>query len=117
MSFEDFVFFSSGGHLIQWSRTIAAILDFQSNFSLFGSRSHLVAKEQVSARSNLRFEKRCRKLIFKMAAVVAIGFSIGSFNYFVSHKHPNAHHQVLIQLDYRGDVQNMNSQRFSHINV
>ena len=44
-------------------------------------------------------------------------FSIGSFCYFVSHKYPNAHHQVLIQLDYRGDVQNMNSQHFFHINV
>ena len=46
-----------------------------------------------------------------------LGFSIGSFSYFVSHKRPNAHHQVLIQLDYRGDVQNMNSQHFSHINA
>ena len=44
----------------------------QHNFSLFRSRSHPVAKEQVSAQSDLRFEKRCRKLIFKMAAVVAI---------------------------------------------
>ena len=44
------------------------------NFSLFRSRSHPVAKEQVSAQSDLRFEKRCRKLIFKMAAVVAILF-------------------------------------------
>ena len=41
-------------------------------FSLFRSRSHPVAKEQVSAQSDLRFEKRCRKLIFKMAAIVAI---------------------------------------------
>ena len=38
-----------------------------------------------------------------------LGFSIGSFNYFVSQKRPNAHHQVSIQLGYRGDVQNMNS--------
>ena len=42
-----------------------------------------------------------------------LGFSIGSFSYFVSHKRPNAHHQVSIQLDYRG----MNSQHFSNINV
>ena len=42
------------------------------NFSLLRSRSHPVAKEQVSAQSDLRFEKRFRKLIFKMAAVVAI---------------------------------------------
>ena len=73
MSFEDFLFFSSSGHLVQWSRTLAAILIFNlHNFSLFGSRSHPVAKEQVSAQSDLRFEKRCLKLIFKMAAVVVI---------------------------------------------
>ena len=44
------------------------------------------------------------------------GGSGGSFSYFVSHRRPNAHHQVSIQLDYR-DVQNMNSQHFSHINI
>ena len=44
-------------------------------------------------------------------------FSISSFSYFVSTRHPNAHHQVSIQLDYRRDVQNMNSQHFSHIKV
>ena len=37
------------------------------NFSLFLSRSHPVAKEQVSTQSDLWFEKRCRKLIFKTA--------------------------------------------------
>ena len=41
----------------------------QHNFSLFPSRSHPVAKEQVS---DQRFKKRCPKLIFKMVAVVAI---------------------------------------------
>ena len=41
-------------------------------FSMFRSRSHPVAKEQVSTQSDLRFEKKCRKLIFKMAAVVTI---------------------------------------------
>ena len=41
-------------------------------FSLLRSRSHPVAKEQVLVQSDLRFEKRCRKLIFKMVAVVAI---------------------------------------------
>ena len=44
-----------------------------------------------------------------------LGFSVSRFRYFVSHKCPNAYHQVSIQLDYRGDVQNMNSQHFSHI--
>ena len=65
------------------------------NFSLFRSSSHPVAKEQVLAQSDLRFEKRRRKLIFKMVAVVAIlDFSISSVSCFVSHKCPNAHHQV-----------------------
>ena len=83
------------------------------NFTLFRSRSHSVATEQVLAQSDLRFEKRCRKLIYKLAAVVAIlDFFVGSFSYCVSHKQANARHQVSIQLDYRGDVQNMNSQQF-----
>ena len=38
-----------------------------------------------------------------------LAFSIGLFSYFVSTKRPDAHHQVSIQLDYRGDVQIMNS--------
>ena len=60
------IFFSSGSNLVQWSRTIAAILDFdRHNFILFQSRSHPVAKEQVSSQSDQR-------LIFKMAAVMAI---------------------------------------------
>ena len=43
-----------------------------------------------------------------------LGFSIGSFSLFVSHKRPN---QVSIQLDYGGEYPYMNSQHFSHINV
>ena len=46
------------------------------NFSLFRSRSHPVATEQVSTQSDLRFEKSCRKLIFKM---VAVGGHLGFF--------------------------------------
>ena len=45
-----------------------------------------------------------------------LGISIGLFSYFVSTGRPNAIHQVSFQLDY-GDVQNMNSQHFPHINV
>ena len=74
---------------------------------------HPVDTQPVSAQSNQRFGKRCRKLIFKMAAVVAI-LSISSFSYFVSTKCPNAHHLVSVKLDYRRDVQNMNSLHFSH---
>ena len=86
------------------------------NFSLFHSRSHPVAKEQVSAQSDLRFEMS--KIDFQDGGCCGhLGFSMGSFSYFVSHKRPNAHHQVSIQLDYSGDVQTMNSQHFSHTNV
>ena len=49
-----------------------------------------------------------------MAAVVAI---LDFLSAHLATGHPDAHHQVSIQLDYRGDVQNMNSQHFSHINV
>ena len=84
-----------------------AILYFQSTkFSLFRSRSLPVATEQVSAQSNQSFFKRCRKIYLHLG-----------FPQFVCTRRPNAHHQVSIQLDYRGDVQNMNSQHRSHINV
>ena len=35
-----------------------------------------------------------------------------NFSYFVFTRRPNAHHQCSVQLDYRGDVQNMNFQHF-----
>ena len=50
-SFEDFLFLSSGGHLVQWSGTIAAILKWiadRHNFSSFRSRSHPVACNRAS---------------------------------------------------------------------
>ena len=70
----------------------------------FRSRNNPVATEQVLAQSNQRFRKRCQKLIFKMAAVE---FQSAQIKLFVSTRLPNAHHQVSIQLDYRGDVKNM----------
>ena len=80
------------------------------------ARFNLVAKEQTSAQSDPRFEKL--KIDVQDGGCRShLGFSIGSFSYFVSHKRPNAHHQVSIQLDYRRDVQNMNSQQFSNIYV
>ena len=48
-----------GGHLRIPINKILAIFD-------------PVATEQVSAQSDQKFRKRCRKLIFKMAAVAAI---------------------------------------------
>ena len=47
-----------------------------------------------------------------MAAVAHI-LDFLSADLAVSTMGPNTHHQVLIQLDCRGDVQNMNSQHFS----
>ena len=43
--------------------------------------------------------------------------SISCFSFFVSTRCPDAPHQVSAQLDHSlsGDVQNMNSQHFSHI--
>ena len=65
--------FSSGGHLIQWNGNIAlSWISNRHNFSLFRSRSHPVAAEQVSVQSDQRFGKRCRKPTFKVAAVAAI---------------------------------------------
>ena len=64
----------------------------QHNFSLFQSRSHLVAKEQVLAQSYLRFEKELLKIDFQDGGCGGHrGFSIGSFSYLVSQKCPNAH--------------------------
>ena len=81
-------------------------------FSWFRSRSHPVATKQPKVWEEMS------KIDFQDGGCGGhCEFSIGSFGYFVSIKRPNAHHQVLIQLDYRGDVQNMNSQHFSHINV
>ena len=58
------------------------------------------------------------KIVFKDGGCGGhLGFSISSFGYLVSTRRPNAHHQASIQLDYRGDVQNMYSQHFSHIKV
>ena len=45
---------------------------FDTILACFDPEVILLLKEQVSAQSDLRFEKTCRKLIFKMAAVVAI---------------------------------------------
>ena len=120
MSFEDFLFLALAAILFNGVELLQPSWIFdQQNFSSFQSRCHPVAKEEVLAQSDLRFGKRCQKLIFKMAAVVA------TLDFLSTHlailyliiKHPNAHHQVLIQLDYKGNIQIMNSQHFSHINV
>ena len=73
MSLEDFLFVAQAAILFNGAEPLRPSWIFdRQKFSLFRSRSHPVAKEQVSAQSDLKFEKRCRKLIFNMAAVVAI---------------------------------------------
>ena len=87
------------------------------NFSFFHSRSHPVITEQVSAQRDQRFGKKCRKLIFKTAAVVAILNCLMAHLAILCLLGALMLTIVLIQLDYRGDVQNMNSLHFSHINA
>ena len=72
MSFEEFLFLALAAILFNGAEPLQpSWISDQHNFSLFRSRSHPVATEQVTTQSNQRFGK-CRKLIFKMAAVVAI---------------------------------------------
>ena len=72
-SFEDFLFLALAAILFSGVEPFrTSLISDQHNFSSFGARSYPVATEQVSAQSDQRFLKRCRKLIFKMAAVAAI---------------------------------------------
>ena len=57
---------------MEWNHCKPSWNSDQQNFSLFQSKSYPVAKEQVSAQRDQRFVKRCRKLVFKMAPVVAV---------------------------------------------
>ena len=103
--FEDFPFLVlvailfNGGELL-WPSWISD----RHHFSSFWSRN------QKSCCYRTNFGSRRQKVWEEMSKIV-LAFK------FVSTKRPNAHHQVSIQMDYRGDVQNMNSQYFSHINV
>ena len=114
MLFEDFLFVAlvailfNGVELLwpSWNSD-------QQNFSLFCSCCYYKASFGLK---RPKVWEEMSKIDFKDGGCGGyLGFSIGSFSYVVSTRHPNA--QVSIQLDYRGDVQNMNSQHFSHINV
>ena len=73
MLFEDFLFLALAAILFYGAEPLQpSWISDRHNFSLFQSRNHPVATEQVLAQGNQRFGKRCQKLIFKMAAVVAI---------------------------------------------
>ena len=72
MSFEDFLFIALVAILFNEVEPLQPSWNSdQQKFSSFRSRSHPGAKEQVSE-SDQMFGKRCRKLVFKMAAVAAI---------------------------------------------
>ena len=93
------------------------VLGFPTDTTLAGFDPEVIfllqSKFRLKATKDL--EKR---LIFKMVAVTAIlDIRSAHLSYFVSTSGPNAHNQVSIQLDYTGDVQNINSQHFFHILV
>ena len=73
MSFEDFLFLALAAILFHRAEPLQpSWISNRHNVSSFRSRCHPVATKQVSAQSDQRFEKRCRKLVFKMVAVAAI---------------------------------------------
>ena len=73
MSFEELLFLALVAILFKRVEPLwPSWISYQHNFSSFRSKSRPLATEQVSAESHQRFGKRCRKLIFKMAAVAAI---------------------------------------------
>ena len=73
MSFEDFLFSALVTILFNGAEPLPpSWISYRHDFSSFQSRSHPVAREQNLAQGEQRFGKRCRKLIFKMAAVAAI---------------------------------------------
>ena len=115
MSFEDFLFVALAAILFNGMEPLQPSWNSdKQNFSLFQSccyRANFSSKQPKvwEEMSKIDFQDGC--------CGGQLAFSIGSFSYFVSTRRPNAHHQVSIQLNYRGDVQNMNSQHFSHINL
>ena len=72
-SFEDFLFLTLAVILFNGAGPLRpSWISDRHNFSSFRSKSHAIATEQDSAQTDTRFGKRCRKSIFKMAAVAAI---------------------------------------------
>ena len=95
MSFKDFSILALAAILFNGAKPLRpSWISHRHDFSSFRSRSQPVATEQVSPKA-------------------AVGptwiFDRLSFSYFVSTRRPNAPHQVLVQLDYKNDLQNINS--------
>ena len=73
MLFEDFLFLALAAILFNGAEPLRpSWISDRHSFSSFQSRNHPVATEHVLAQGDQRFGKRCRKLIYKMAAVAAI---------------------------------------------
>ena len=95
-------------------------------FLVYTILAHLVKKLSCCYRASFdsnqqKVWEQMSKTDFKDSGCGAhLGFSIHSVLatlYFVSTRPHDAPHQVSTQLDHTGDVKNMNSQHFSHINV
>ena len=115
ISFKDFLFVALAAILFNGVELLRPSLNSeQQNLACFD----LVATELVSAQSDQKFGKRCRKLILKMAAVVAI------LDFLPAHLAILCllgALMLIIKFKFNWiieEVQNMNSQHFfPHINV
>ena len=107
MSFEDFLFLALVNILFNGVEPLQSSWIFDGhNFSSLRSRGHPVTTKHFSYGSKRpKVWEETSKINFQDGSCGDhLGFSIGSFSYFVSTRCPNAHHQVMIQMDYRGDV-------------
>ena len=118
MLFEDFLFVALAAILFNGAETVGPSWNSnQQNFNFSIQKSSCCYRASLSSKRPKVWEEMS-KIDFQDGGCGShLRFSIGSFSYFVSTRRPNCHHQVSVQLDYRGDVQNKNSQHFSHINV
>ena len=119
MSFEDFLFLALSVILFNGAEPLRSFwISLQHNFSLFSiQKSSCCHRASFGSKQPKVWEEMLKIDFYNGGCDGHLGFSFGLFSYFVSTKHPNAHHQVSIQLDYKGDVEIVNSQDFSHINV
>ena len=103
MSFEDFLFLALAAILFNGGKPLwPSWISHRQNFSLF-----LIQKSYCSHRASFgskgpKVWEEMLKIDFHNGGYGGhLGFSIGLFSYFASTKHPDAHHQISVQLDYR----------------
>ena len=120
MSFEDFLFLALADILFNDAEPLRPSWIFdRPNFNSFWPRSHSVATGQVLAQGDQRFGKRCRKLIFKMAAVAAI---LDFLSAHLANLCLLSALMLIIKFRFNWIIEemskiSMNSQHFSHINL